>query len=47
MDKIDMFLARFGKVDELGWWDMEIIQTDYGMEFTSKDFQGGLSIRGL
>ena len=26
---------------------MEIIQTDYGTQFTSKDFQEGLSIRGL
>ena len=22
MDKIDVFQARFGKVDEFGWWDM-------------------------
>ena len=27
MDKLDMFQARFGEVDEFGWWGMEIIQT--------------------
>ena len=25
IDKLDMFQARFGKVDEFGWWDIEII----------------------
>ena len=30
MDKLDMFQSIFGKVDEFGWWDMEIIQTDDG-----------------
>ena len=39
MDKLDMFQARFRKVDEFGWWDMERIQTDSGTQFTSKDFQ--------
>ena len=28
MDKLDMFQARFGKVDEFGWWYMKIIQTN-------------------
>ena len=30
MDKLDMFQSRFLKVDELGWWDMERIQTEAG-----------------
>ena len=30
MEKLDMFQARFGKVDEFGLWDMEKIQTDTG-----------------
>ena len=47
IDKLDIFRARFGKVDEFGWWDMEIIQTDAGMHFTSQEFQKGLSVRGL
>ena len=47
MDKLNMFQARFGKVDEFGWWDMEIIQPESGSQFTSKEFQKGLSIRGV
>ena len=34
--KTDMFQAIFGKVDEFGWWDMEIIQTEAYTQFTSK-----------
>ena len=45
MDELYMFQARFVKVDELGWWGMEGIQNDYGMKFTSKEFQEGLSVR--
>ena len=36
MDKRDLFQARFGKVYESIWWDMDIIKTDTGMQFTSK-----------
>ena len=36
MDKLDMFQARFVKVDEFGWWDTEIIKTDADTHFTSK-----------
>ena len=36
MDKLDMFRARCVTVDEFGWWDIEIIQNDSGMQFTSK-----------
>ena len=25
MDNLDMFQSRFGKIDEFGWWDLEII----------------------
>ena len=45
MDKLDTFQAIFGKWDEFGWWDMEIIQTDSGTQFTSKEFQEGLFVR--
>ena len=44
MDKLDMFQEIFGKVDEFGWWDMEIIKTDTGTQFTSKEIQEGLSV---
>ena len=39
IDKLDVFQARFVKVDEFGWWDMEIIQTDVGTHFIPKEFQ--------
>ena len=47
MDKLDMFQARFGKVDDFGWWDIERIQTYASTQFTSKEFQGDLSLRWL
>ena len=47
MDNLYMFQARLGKLDEFGCWDMEIIQTDNGLQFNSKDFQEGLSVRVL
>ena len=28
MDKMDMFQSRFEKIDESGWWDLEIISAD-------------------
>ena len=34
MDKLYMFQARFGKVDEFGWWDLEIISAYSGTKFT-------------
>ena len=47
MEKLDMFQAIFGKVDEFGWGDMERVQTDAGTQFTSNEFQEGLSIHVL
>ena len=47
MEKLDMFQSIFGKVDEFGWWDMEIIKTDAGTEFASKEFWEGLSVCGV
>ena len=37
INKLDMFQARFVKVDEFGWWYMERIQTDAGTQLTSKE----------
>ena len=34
MDKLDMFQDRFGKIDNFGWWDSEIISADAGTQFT-------------
>ena len=42
-----MFQAIFGKVDEFCWWDMEIIQTDSGTQFTFKYFQEDISVHGV
>ena len=30
MDKLDMFQSRFGKMDQFGWWNLEIISADAG-----------------
>ena len=34
MDKLDMFQSRLGKIDEFGWWYIEIISADAGTRFT-------------
>ena len=39
MDKLDMFQSRSGKMDEFGWWNLEIISSDAGTQFTSTDFK--------
>ena len=39
-----MVQSTFGKMDEFIWWDMEIIKTDSGTQFSSRYFQEGLSI---
>ena len=49
MDKLDMFQSRFGKIDQFGWWDLEIISADAGTQFTSTEFKdecqtGGVSL---
>ena len=37
MEKLDMFQSRFGKIDQFGWWDLEIISSDAVTQFTSTD----------
>ena len=39
MDILDMLQSRFGKIDEFGWWDLEIISADAGTLFTSTEFK--------
>ena len=39
MDKLDMFQSRSGKIDEFGWWDLEIISADTGTQFTLAEFK--------
>ena len=39
MDNLDMFQSRFGRIDEFGWWELEIISADAELQFTSTDFK--------
>ena len=39
MDKLDMFQSRFGKIDQIGWWDLERISAYAGTQFTSTEFK--------
>ena len=39
MYNLDMFQSRFGKIDEFGWWYLEIISADAGTQFTSTEFK--------
>ena len=39
MDKLDILKYRFGKIDKLGWWDLEIILADAVLQFTSTEFK--------
>ena len=47
MDKLDMFQSRFGKIDQFGWWDLERISADAGMQFTSTEFKEECQTRGF
>ena len=35
MYKLDMFQSIFGKIDQFGWWDLEIISSDAGIQCIS------------
>ena len=39
MEKLDMFQSRFGKIDQFGWWCLEIISADAFTQFTSTEFK--------
>ena len=39
INKLDMFQSIFGKIDQFGWWYLEIISADAGTQFTSTDFK--------
>ena len=47
MDKLDMFQSIFGKIDQFGWWDLEIISADAGAQFTSIEFKDEFQNRGV
>ena len=42
-----MFQDIFGEVDQFGRWYFEWIQTDAGPQFTSKEFQEIIFLRGV
>ena len=47
MDKLDIFQSRFGKIDQFGWWDLEIISADAGTHFTSEELKDECQTRGV
>ena len=47
MDKLDIFLYKFGKIDKFGWWDLEIISADADTKFTSTEFQDECQTRDV
>ena len=47
MYRVDMFQSRFIKIDEFGWWDLEIISADSVKQFTSTEFQEECQTRGV
>ena len=34
-----MFQAKFGKVDEFSWWELETISADASTKFTPTEFR--------
>ena len=47
MDKLDMFQSRFERIDEFGWWGLEIISAYLGTQFTSTEFIDECQTRGV
>ena len=39
MNKLDMFQSVFRKIDEFGWWYLERISADAGIQFTLTEFK--------
>ena len=47
MVKLDTFQSRFGKIDQFGWWDLEIISVDEVTHFTLTEFKDECQTRGI
>ena len=47
MDKLDMYQSRYGKIDQFGLWDLEIMSADAGTLFTSTEFKDKCQTRGV
>ena len=39
MDKLDIFQYIFGKIDEFGWWYLEIFSADVCTQFNLTEFK--------
>ena len=39
VDQLEIFQARFVKIDKFGWWGLEIISEDAGTKLTSTKLQ--------
>ena len=42
-----MFQSKFVKIDEFGWWYLEIISADVRTKFTSTEFKDNFQTRGV
>ena len=42
---MDIVQSRFGKIDQFGWWDLEIISADAGTQFTLTGFKDEFQAR--
>ena len=47
MENLDMFQSRFGKIDQFGWWYLEIISADVGTQFTLTEFKEECQTHGF
>ena len=47
INKLDIFQSRFGKIDQFGWWDLDIISADAGKKFTPTEFKEECQTRGV
>ena len=47
MDTFHIFQARFGKMYEFGWWDLEIISSNVRKQFTSMELQDECQTRSV
>ena len=44
---MDMFRSRFGRIDQFGWWDLEIISAYAETQFTSTEIKDECQTRGV
>ena len=47
MEKLDLFISRFGEIDQFGWWYLERISADAGTQFTLTEFKDECQTRGV